>query len=104
MNTSEKILELADETERFFKENAYPIPNEPAVRRMKYLCARMGAYDHYIAEKAGEISQLSEQFFSARKHQKFHGGANMIYSRIVSDLLHRIRSRARTIAHDANKP
>ena len=104
MRTSENIIALAKEIEEYFEENSCPIPNEPALRRIKFLCARIGGYDHYIAEKAGEIEYLAGRFFSSRKHKTHPGGADGIYSRIVHDLLSRIRDRAANIEYAERNP
>lgn len=48
MSTFESIIEVAAELESFFKENAYPMKNEPVLRHIRFLCSRLGAYDHSI--------------------------------------------------------
>jgi hypothetical protein len=104
MSTAESIVELAAELESFFKGNACPMENEPVLRRIRFLCSRLGAYDYYVAEKAGEINYLAGRFFSTRKHTKYPGGADEIYNRIVHDLLSRIRTRANNIEYAERNP
>jgi hypothetical protein len=57
-------------------------------------------YDDYIAEKAGEIADLAKIYYSARRHTKYRGGAEEIYSRIVNDLTNRIRQRLNAIDYE----
>lgn len=101
MNTAESIRAAADELEEFFSKNSIPMANDPALRRIKFMCARLADYDHYVGEKAGEIAELAGILFSARRHQKFPGGPSAIDDRI-HDLLGRIRQRSNSIAYDAD--
>lgn len=97
MNPSEEIAVLADKLEKYFKENASPVPDEPVLRRINFLCGQIGALDRDVDEKAGEIANLASLFFSARKHRAYSGGSEEIYNRIVYELLPRIRTLAKRI-------
>jgi hypothetical protein len=104
MSASDKITKIADEIEEFFMENSCAIKNDMALRKIQSMCSGLGAYDHYIAEKASEIMELSSLLFSARKHKNYRGGAEEIHNRIVHDLLPRIRQRAKNIEYAENNP
>lgn len=97
MSPSEEIAALADRLEGCFKENAFPVPNEPVLRCIKFMCGQIGALDRDVAEKAGDIANLASLFFSARKHRAYSGGSEEIYNRIVYELLPRIRTLAKHI-------
>lgn len=97
MSTSKEIADLADKLEDYFKENAFPAANEPALRTIKFMCGQIGALDRDVAEKAGDIAYLAGLFFSDRKHRGYSGGSEEIYNRIVKELLPRIRTLAKRI-------
>ena len=59
MCTSKKILDRVAELETFFKDNAYAMPNEPVLRKIKFLCTRLRIGDNYVSEKAMEIESFS---------------------------------------------
>lgn len=90
-----EIRGLANEIEAFFDENSVPMPNPTAVRKIGFLCGRLGAFDHYVGEKAGYLQADVKVFFSVRKHAR-HGGADEVHSRIKG-YLRQIRARASNI-------
>lgn len=99
-----KIRERVGQLEVFFKDNAYAMPNDYALRHVKFLCNSLCLGDPYIAEKAGEIAYLAERFYSVRKHNSYPGGADGIYNKIVHSLVGRIRTRADNIEYALNNP
>jgi hypothetical protein len=102
MRTSEKIIERVAELEVFFKENAYAMPNEPVLKKVKFLCTSLCIGDSYVSEKAEEIAGLSVIFFSDRKHNNYPGGADELYNKIAIDLIGRIKTRAKSIEFNEN--
>lgn len=97
MTASEEIGALADKIEGYFKENAFPVSNEPVLRRIRFMCGQIGGLDRDVAEKAGDIANLASIFFSARKHREYPGGAEEICNRIIYELLPRIRTLAKRL-------
>lgn len=93
--TSVQLFELADEIERTLTEHAAPMPDPDAVRRLKFIETRLGGLDSYAAEKAGQIREAAERFYSVRKHQSHPGGADGLYTKMRHSLLPRIRTQAR---------
>ncbi|MDH4241017.1 MAG: hypothetical protein OEW48_15770 [Phycisphaerae bacterium] len=102
MRDSNDMRKIVDEIEDIFKNNNYPEPKPFIVRRISFLVSYLIPFDSYVAEKAGEISDLSKIYYSTRKHQKHRGGPEEIYSRIVNDLLNRIRQRLNAIDYENN--
>lgn len=92
--TSVQLFELADEIERILTDHAVPMPDPIAIRRLKFIATRLGGLDSYAAEKAGQILEAAERFYSARKHQSHRDGADGLYTKMRHSLLPRIRSQA----------
>lgn len=69
-----------------------PVADAYSLQRVCFLCARMKGSDHYINEKASRIETLATDYFSARKHWRYQGGADGVHAQI-RDLLGRIRSQ-----------
>lgn len=93
----DRFFKLVDEFMEKFEANSAAMENPALLRGLKFQLSEISSYDHYIAEKASEIASLLDIFFSARKHKKYPGGASAVYSRIVHDLLGRIRQRAKIV-------
>lgn len=93
----DRIFKLIDAFEEDLELNSAAMENPAVLRRLKFKLSEISGYDHYIAEKTGEITALLETFFSARKHKKYPGGASAVYSKIVHEHLVRIRQRAKEI-------
>ena len=93
----DRLFKLIDEFKEKFETNSAAMENPALLRGLKFQLSEISSYDHYIAEKAGEISSLLDIFFSARKHKRYPGGASAVYSRIVHDLLGSIRQRVKSI-------
>jgi hypothetical protein len=85
MTSLDLTLKTVDEIEAFFKANAVPAANSEVLSKMRSMCMRLGG-DGYISEKAGNVIHLAGEFFSARKHNKYNGGCDRVYSDILSDL------------------
>jgi hypothetical protein len=95
MKTSERIVKVAAEIEAALNEYPIPVPNQVIPNRIRFLAAQLSGYDHYAAEKAYKIAELASIFYSARKHTKYRGGSDALWTEMTFDLLSRIRSQAR---------
>lgn len=84
--------ETLTEIREHFKKNAYPVRDDHALARLRFLLNHLKPHDSYIAEKCGEIEDLAAYFWSARKHQRYHGGPPEILARI-GNLLDRIENQ-----------
>jgi hypothetical protein len=102
MTNSNDMRKIIDEIEGIIKSNNVPEPKPFIVQRISFLVSYLIPFDSYVAEKAGEISDLAKIYYSARKHKKYRGGAEEIYRRIVHDLLNRIRQRLNTIDYETS--
>lgn len=102
MKISETIRRAADNIETILKENAVPIPNPHAVSQIKFIANQLSGVANYAAEKAYNIASLADDFYSSRKHGKYRGGTDEVYSRIRHDLLSRMRSCASSYEHSEN--
>jgi hypothetical protein len=96
MDHLEEIPKLADELQAYI-EHQLPVANPAALAKVRNLCIRMKGADHYINEKAGNIESLAGQYFSARKHAKYPGGAFNLRDEIVHRLLPRIRMQVENL-------
>lgn len=93
MNDHLQAIELVGKLEAFLNENAAPIPNENALRTIRYLCNRISSIDAYMAEKCGDIENLANIFYNIKKH---HDDADSVYQRIITNL-YLIRRRIKNI-------
>lgn len=94
MKTSERLTELADEIAKLLDENRVAVPNESAVRTLRFLAGQVRAWDSYAGEKAARIVDLAVIYYSARRHERYPGGPSMLYTEMSFDLLERIRGQA----------
>lgn len=103
----DRFFKLVDEFEADLEENSAAMENEPVLRRLKFSLRKIAGYDPYIAEKASAIEEYLKIFFSSRRHKQYPGGADAVYSKIVHDLLGRIKQQARLLqrgdGQDANE-
>lgn len=88
------VLLVVEELEALLRRYDLPQPNPAVLNKVETLCVRMKGVDGYISEKAGSIQNLASQFFSARKHAKYPGGANQLHQQIAYALPHVIRQQA----------
>jgi hypothetical protein len=96
MKTSAVIEQVAAQIEAALNGQPYAAANASIPRRVRFLAAQLSGRDHYAAEKAYRIAELAQQFYSARKHAKYPGGAEALWAEMTHDLLGRIRSQARS--------
>jgi len=96
IKTSEVLTQVASEIEAELKKQSYAAPNESIPRRIRFLAGQLSGHDHYAAEKAYKIAELAGIFYSARKHAKYRGGPEALWSEMTFSLLGRIRSQAIT--------
>lgn len=94
IKTSENILKIALEIEAVLNDYPFSTPNHFIPQRIRFLAAKLNAFDHYAAEKAYKIAERADSFYSARKHAKYPGGAEALWSEMTFDLLGRIKSQA----------
>lgn len=92
--TSDRICEIAEEIDAVLKAHRVPAPNRTVVDRLQFLANQLKPWDSYAGEKASNIVLKAEIFYSARKHWKYPGEANMLYTEMTFDLLNRIRGAA----------
>lgn len=102
-NRLEQVLAAADEIEKLF-DSSNPAEDRRALNLVNSLCVRMKGVDPYISEKAEHILTLASDYFSARKHQKYDGGAEQVRSDITVGLLGRIRDQVEYLQTQSNKP
>lgn len=76
-------------------EHPFAIANPCIPIRIGFLATRLSGVDNYAAGKARKISQLAEIFYSDRKHKKYAGGAEALWSEMTFSLLNAIKSQAR---------
>lgn len=88
------VLLAVDELESLLRSYELPRPNPAVLSKVEALCNRMRGADNYITEKAGTIQILAAQFFSARKHANYPGGADELHQQIAYALPHVIRQQA----------
>lgn len=94
--TSEVLIRVASEIEAVLHEHPIATPSEFVPRRIRFLAAQLSGCDSYASEKAFKIAELAGIFYSARKHAKYRGGPDALWTEMTYDLLGRIRSQAST--------
>ncbi len=94
MKTSESIIQAVSEIERILNANPAAASNPFVPRQIRFIANQLGGHDTYAAEKAHRIAELSEIFYSARKHMKYPGGAASLRAEMIFDLIERMRSQA----------
>lgn len=94
MKTSEVILQVAAEIEAELNKQSVPGPNDFIPRRIQFLAAQLSGRDRYAAEKAYRIADLAGTFYSARKHSKYPGGHDALWTEMTYSLLGRIKDQA----------
>ncbi len=95
MKTSEVIFQVASDIEAELNKQSMPGPNETIPKRVRFLAAQLSGRDSYAAEKAYKIAELAGIFYSARKHGKYPGGYQALWTDMTYDLIGRIRSQGR---------
>lgn len=98
MDNLNRVLEHLDELDALLKQHNGPGANAAAMARIDYLVARIRGVDAYISEKACQLRELAGMYYSARRHLKYPGGSDSLYSVIRYDLPGRIRDQAEHIA------
>lgn len=94
IKNSEVILKIAAEIESVLNEHPIAIANPSIPKRIGFLATRLNGVDNYAAGKAHKIAQLAEIFYSDRKHKKYAGGAEALWSEMTFGLLNVIKSHA----------
>ena len=82
MKTSEKIINIASEIEATLKKQQYPGPNETIPYKIRDLAEQLRELHPCAADYARKIARLATDFYSARKHEKSRGGANMLWTKM----------------------
>lgn len=96
MKRSEQIIKVAAEIEAVLNECPIPTPSQSIPKRIYFLAGQLSGCDQYAMEKAYEISGLASIYYSARKHTKYPGGSDALWTKMTLDLLGRIRSQAQS--------
>jgi hypothetical protein len=95
MERANNLRGLADEIEECLNNDAAPMENPVAVKRIGRLCAEISSLDNTAGEKAGYLLSDVKILFSTHKHER-HGGSDEVYRRIKMNL-DVIRTRANNI-------
>lgn len=95
IKTSQVIFRVASEIETELNKQSMPGPNTSIPKRVRFHAAALSGRDSYAAEKAYRIAELAGIFYSARKHWKYPGGHQALWTDMTYDLLGRIRSQGR---------
>ena len=94
-----EIERVANDIKEVLKNNRVPTPNKNAINRLQFLSGLLPA--GYAREKAREIASKSEVFYSARKHEKYAGGASLLFAQ-MEGLVNRILSYAKSLHEEIN--
>lgn len=92
--TSQALVEIAEGIASALKDQPYAAENKFIPNRIRALAAQCAAHSTYAAEKAYEIAQLAEIFYSERRHEKHQGGAPALWNDMNHTLLKRITQEA----------
>ena len=84
--------ETITEIRAHLKKHAFAVRNDRALDELRFLLNQLKPHDTYIAEKCGQIQDLAADFWSARKHHRYHGGPSEILARI-GNLFDRIENQ-----------
>ena len=83
------ILKSVKNILRIVSENKPGSPNPEAKKNIFALTEpmRKATTDPYIGEKTVWIKHWADVIYSARKHRKYHGGANSVVSFLIGECL-----------------
>lgn len=104
MDDLKRVLEHLDELDAVLKQHNYPGANAAAMARIDHLVTRIRGVDAYISEKSGQLKELAGMYYSARRHLKYPGGSDSLYTAIRYDLPSRIRDQAEHLARIRQSP
>lgn len=99
MNDNVKEIErIAADITEVLDKNRIPMPNENAVNRLRLLASLLPG--GHAKQKALELASKAEDFYSARKHEKYRGGAPLLFAQ-MEGLVRRIKSQAKRLEEEA---
>lgn len=75
MKTSELILQAAADIEGILNAHQMPGPAPTVVDRLRFVASQLNGLDHNASGNAFRIVDIANDFYTARKHWKYQGGA-----------------------------
>lgn len=101
MDRPKLIRSAADQLENILKDNDVPRENPEVVSAIERIARSMNGVSSYSYEKAAELSSWADIYYSARKHQKYPGGARELYRIMLYVLIGSMRDDADMFENNA---
>lgn len=79
MKTSELILQAAADIEVILNGHQMPVTTPSVVDRLRFVASRLTGLDSNASGNAFRIVSIANDFYTARKHWKYQGGAEAMW-------------------------